>query len=275
MTRWQDFEAEVFRYLRRSYSNQGTIDFTLEGGSNSQSADIRVLGQRSEMMIEVKSPKSQCGQFVMDRRGTLFCYKSQGETDIPSDLQTRLVSHINSLPINNIDQRGVDISEHESLLCDLVKEHYRAKDVRFIITKSGNDFLEIPIEYIDQCFTFSACLRKKKSGSRSIPRKYRTEELKASLRIKMNELNLAVIDVDFQNEEVLIRHNGQFNCRRRDRALFFQNLSLYLREETSSSVVSARVKGNTNTITLIYSLEFNGFYNPTWKQHFQACLDGL
>lgn len=165
MKAWELFEEECIKYLQDKYP---TIKFILTGKKDSTKSDILVKTINQEFYIEVKSPLSQGGQFVLipDVAHHLFVYSSKNKT--PVFKQTNEI--INYMNLNykqfaNLSTNPLKIDLNENILANWVINYYEFKKVKFVITKSKDEYLLFPLRKFGNYFLVKCFYRVKKSGS--------------------------------------------------------------------------------------------------------------
>ena len=167
MSSWKEFENSCFEYLRETYGDK----YTLEGGSNSSVADIRVDDNGESFYIEVKKCPAQCAQFVLfpdeDTKSFKFSEKNAVECN---ESANKIISYMNGIfeEYSKPGKKGKEIVFDDEVFFDWVKYVYRNKNVRYFIT---NNFKIIPLEKISECFDIKAIYRVKRSGSRTVGKK--------------------------------------------------------------------------------------------------------
>jgi len=280
MSDWQDFEQRAFRFLRRRYSNGGTIDFVQEGASNSNVLDVKVVGQNcGEINIEVKSPVAQSGQFVMTRENGLFNFKPNRQYAQASVLQQKLIDYINEeLDLEEVTQTAQVIPYSNQDAAELVKEHYDRKNASFFVTSNledPQDFVIIPLESLEEAFNFQINLRRKKSGTRSIPASER--EAGESLAVsKLNELGISLKNTEVSGSKFLVRTNCEYKVDRKD-SYFSEPHGDYFFAQVKDDLSTFEIKkrSRTNNINVVYGCEYNGVKNNSWQVQFEQVLSHL
>lgn len=172
MKAWQLFEQECCTYLSNALKDY-PFTFKCSGGSDSTSSDIEVIKDNiSIFTIEVKLSPAQCGQFVVLQDENNFSYSPKNFYS-HNDYSKKIVAHLNRKRdlYADVRQSAIDIDCSKSLLTNWVKEHYRNKNSKFIITatsRSANKAI-IPLEQMGTYFDVSACLRRKKAVQGTCP----------------------------------------------------------------------------------------------------------
>lgn len=251
MENWEIYETNSKNYLNSIFNNPD-LDFIKTGGSDSTSNDILVNFKGKKLFsIEAKLSPSQCGQFVLVRdelnRLTLsenMRFSNKYTNDIIELIDTKYENEISLL--------NLDISQ--SLLSNWVKEHYIKKGVEFIITSTGlNSFNSIiPVTEIENYFEFTGVLRRKRSGTRGVPRRDKNQSillLQNHLRsLKINEyvIDDSDGDVTFKlNEDSVIYNDG----------LYFDK---YFISKVNLNMYKVKVRATTNNLNVVFSLKYIG-----------------
>ncbi len=274
MSSWQDFEKFVFKYLRRRYSDDGQIDFIEAGGANSNELDIRVIGKNGgELLIEVKQTKSQAGQFMLSLENNIFSFQPTRQDSHPTILQKELINEINHLGKKSVDQKGFEVKYEQNLICRLVKEHYSKKGASFLVTGEQKNLCIIPLPYLCKAFIFSVHVRRKKSGSRSIPKSKRNEILKRAIEAKMTEINVKLLEINLKEKDVMIKYSGEASIQEKLRYFSHLNETLYL--SGSDGYFRLKLTSRTNNITVLYGANYSEICEPSWEISFKEKLRTL
>ncbi len=169
MSNWEKFEKECVKYLDSNYGDK--VRFELIGGSDSTLSDIKV--KEKNFFIEAKMSKSQSGQFVLLIEGNEFIYSSKNKGEI-NEFSSLILEYINEnfSYYKNVGTGAMDIDLPTEYFSSWIENHYRRKNVAFIITKYRNQFVILPISKFSDYFNIKASFRKKTSGSRELPKKY-------------------------------------------------------------------------------------------------------
>lgn len=164
---WEDFEEYCLLYLRQQFAHIPNLEFSLLGKSNSQESDILVVKNKRQLFyIEVKMAQSQSGQFVVLSQENRFVYSPKNMH--PADEYSREIIDYMNRDFDFLRQAstaGDILAIPSPLSASWIKQHYRNKDVSYIITHDGSDFIVLPLSKIDEYFDIEAKYRIKKSGS--------------------------------------------------------------------------------------------------------------
>lgn len=234
---WEINEEECCSYLTNNYGDK----FTLEGLHNSNISDIKV--KNNNFYIEVKSIKSQCGQFVVLEENNEFIYSSKNKTFI-NEYSNYIINYMNNnfYLFTNVTSKPIDIILDTNIFYSWVKNFYKLKNVKYFITKvNSNNYIIIPIDSIDNYFNISACYRVKKSGSSNITKNNFDE-----IKLVLNNIDFAFVE---KNEKIFIRTKENINEKLKGYNYTYQfkliNKDLY----------EIRRLSNTNNPNVIFSIE--------------------
>lgn len=189
MKKWQQFEKKCFNFLYNQCSHTN-ISLELKGNYNSTCSDILVNNDR---YIEIKMSRSHCGQFsvVPDVNCKTF---HQSKLNTPqTNTQLAISQYIidfvsKDYPFNNQPKQYGFINTNQEILFKWIEEHYKNKNVNWIITGKNNHYCLLDIKDIKQYFDISLELRKKRSGSSKFNKKHleHLKQILTSNKIKFN-----------------------------------------------------------------------------------------
>ena len=165
MKSWELLEEECVNYLQNKYPK---TEFIWLGKEDSTQSDILVKTNHNEFYIEVKSPLSQSGQFVLipDYHNQVFRYSIKNKTPMLQQT-TEIINYMNNA-YANVTTEPKEMNLEQNILVNWVINYYATKKVKFIITKFNNQFLIIPLPKIGNYYAIKCFYRIKKSGSSSV-----------------------------------------------------------------------------------------------------------
>ena len=234
---WEINEKECFLYLTNNYGDK----FTLEGLYNSNISDIKM--KNNNFYIEVKSIKSQCGQFVVLEENNEFIYSNKNKTSI-NKYSDCIITYMNNNfhLFTNVTSKPIDIILDTNIFYSWVKNFYRLKNVKYFITKvNSNNYIIIPLDNIDNYFNISACYRVKKSGSSNIT-KNNFDEIKSLLNN---------IDFTFVEKKGKIFIKTKYNINEKLKG----DIYTYQFKLVEKDLYKIRRLSNTNNPNVIFSIE--------------------
>lgn len=250
MENWEIYETNSKNYLN-SILNNTDIVFEKTGGSDSTSNDILVKFKgKSLFSIEAKLSPSQCGQFVLVRDELNKLTLSENMR-FSNKYTNQIIELIDTNYENEISLLNLDISQN--LLSNWVKEHYIKKGVEFIITSTSlNSFNSIiPVNEIEKYFEFSGVLRRKRSGTRGVPKRDKNE---SKLLLEKHLKNLKI------NDYVIDESDGDVTFRLNEDSGIYNNLYFdkYFISKVNLNMYKVKVRATTNNLNVVFSLKYTG-----------------
>lgn len=261
--KWKICERNSFLYLQNQISDK-SISFEHLGSGNSREPDIKVFkNQKFCFSIESKFIPSQGGQFVVEQRGGKLV-ESNGNFN-PNSLTSKILNELNSIKEN----LNVDLVLSDGLISGWIEEHYRHKGVRFLIFSKEIDrnFRIIPIEKISSYFKFTCRVRKKKSGSRDLPKSER-ESSKILLEELLEHSNNKIIDFGFDNKSTYVKTVRPVDGKH------FDNNNLFL-SEISENHYKIKKLSSTNNPTVIFSIGSDNLPSDSGLEYFKSTLNSI
>ena len=201
MSKWKDFENEMTSYLQEMLDNYNTI-VKQYGNSDSTVSDIEIFSNSKKFFVEVKMPVSQSSQFVVEIQDNKFVYGSKNKyvSDKYSDEIVKILNDNFEL-YRKVNKKCFVIPVSSLVSFGWVISNMKNKNVEFIISvdKSNNQII-IPVDKISEIFNIKTILRRKKSGSRRLPKAY-YDDFKEQLKIKFSEYKY---NLYFENKRLFL-----------------------------------------------------------------------
>lgn len=174
---WELFEIECTEFLNSKFNDLG-FSFKRKGSTNSTETDIAIMKNGTELScIEAKMPNSQAGQIVILIEDGKFVFSQASVA--PNNIFTQsIIDYINDNfeKYNNVSTSSIKIDLDEDILYSRIIEHYtNVKKSAFFITgdiKTGYKAI-FKCNELKKYFKISAVLRRKRSGTSDLPKKYR------------------------------------------------------------------------------------------------------
>ncbi len=164
---WQKFEKDSFEYIKNNFSNEN-LTLKLLGDSDSSKSDIYVKTPNSEFFIEIKSPISQGGQFVLSKNNQKKWIFGEGNKTKNTINSSKIIDDLNSESNFNITTASTNLTTDSETLSNWLIDFYSQKNVRYIITKFNSEYVILPLNKISTYFNIIASVRKKGSGSSDV-----------------------------------------------------------------------------------------------------------
>ncbi|EOD00408.1 hypothetical protein [Caldisalinibacter kiritimatiensis] len=271
MARWRDFEIESVRYLNQKYGRED-VCFKDVGGSNSNAPDINVILNSDHVFnMECKLSPSQAGQFVVLIEQDKFIYSPRNI--YPENIYSKqIIEYLNEnfSSFENVGQSSLDIQCDTYVLSKWVENHYLQKDSRFIITSNVTKGFKaiIQTEEINRYFQVSACLRRKKSGSRNLPKKD-FQIAKELVTEHLESMECEVVNYFKEGKKTYLEVNTT-NDLQKENCYFGGNF--YLSEEIPREKYSVKKLSTTNNANVIFSLIYCGKEENYTAKHFLKAI---
>lgn len=172
MSNWRQFEKESFQYIKTKFENKN-VKFELEGKSNSNTGDIAIIKNKNVISyIEVKSPISQAGQFVIEKNNKNKWSFSKTNRSLNTKHSDIIIKFINQNLNSIISTKGIDLNVNEKIQFNWIKDFYNQRNVTYFITEFNNQKIIIPLNKIHQYFHIKSTVRTKLSGSADVSNNY-------------------------------------------------------------------------------------------------------
>lgn len=246
--RWKAFEKDCCEYLIKKYQNSN-INFNKAGDSNSICPDIEVIkNDKNIFNIEVKMKKSQCGQFALRIENNKFTYSklNKGKDNAYSE---EIINYLNSNYniYKDIKQSALKLDLPIDIYTNWIIDNYFNSNSKFIITGTKQNKIIFPIEKIENYFKITCYLRRKKSGSREMPKSdyNMVKEYLNKNNIKIKKLfnNEGSFFVEFEKE---LNKDFKFNIK---------DNSYLISICENNKLGQVKKLSKTNNPTIIFSLE--------------------
>lgn len=175
MKRWYDFEKKMTKYLQEMLYDYNVV-VKQYGKADSTIPDIEVTinSNNKKFYIETKMPTSQTSQFVVEIKDEQFVYGSKNKFNSNKYSDAIITELNNNFHLyKNVSQAGIIVSIPECIAFGWIAENMKNKNVEFIISIDNNGNEKIfSVDQFNMFFNIKTILRRKKSGSQSLPKKY-------------------------------------------------------------------------------------------------------
>lgn len=252
MQNWKKFESNATAYLK-SINNIENIKFENEGGSDSNTPDIKVfLEERNIFNIEAKLSPSQAGQFVVHKVENKFVYSTKNKKQ-NNVFSKQMISHMNEHFEKYADYgtNQLKVGCPKDLAFSWIKNHYQEMNNKFtIVSDKPQDFADnfikiIPIDEIDKNFDVEIVYRIKRSGTGKVP-KGDFDEVEELLKSKFQD-NFRYLDRE--NCEVKFSENQTYES---------QSLSNKYHISKTLDKNTVRKRSQTFNANIIFTLTYSG-----------------
>lgn len=260
------FENQCYNYLTERYQSKDVV-FYHEGGMDSTKSDIAVLRKGVvDFYIEVKDEVAQSGQFVLipNYETKTFCFSPRNKSKQNAMTQA-IINYMNSdfSRFLHAGTSGEMLDIDNSVFFDWIIEHYKNKNVKYIISYNG-DYVIFPIRKFKKYFDVVANFRIKKSGSTE-PAKKHIEKIKRFLLD--NYENITIIQ---EGRKAFLVTHGAVNMDK----FVIENYTYYLSQRDKNRY-EIRQLSNTNNMNVIFSINLKGIQENDDLTEFQAELQSF
>jgi hypothetical protein len=252
--KWEKFETKSQKYLNDNLSEIG-ITVELKGGSNSHETDLYLYNQSDEFLFSMDSKfcPAQCGQIVIIDNGTQFELSKDSKTSNP--YTESIVNLINKTYTHFVENSNkvIPIIGIDTELRRWVESHYKEKKCLFIIstTKLDTFYNIIPITEIGEVFTISAVFRRKRSGTRDVPKK-NLLEVKGLLTKHLTSLGVSNFQMKTLGNMLIV---GQLSKSIDNKELYFDN---YYLSDIGNNEYRVKMRAQTNNPNVVFSMNYIG-----------------
>tara|TARA_B110000046_G_scaffold44038_2_gene49042 strand:+ start:1786 stop:2640 length:855 start_codon:yes stop_codon:yes gene_type:complete len=266
MQNWEKFEKESTLYLNNSFLDINA-KFSSLGGKNSEASDILVHNENGvhKFNIEVKLSPSQSGQFVVFQENNKYQLTKQSKLTNPCTQDILDYLNIEGNKYLNFKSATLDVNCDNYLLINWVKNHYINKKSFFIITSENLSSFKaiIPIVELENYFTVTACMRKKRSGTSHLSTKrYNTFIKQGNLKVinHIEDINEKFVGLTKKGKRVILEIENKNKILNKPSRYFDENLFLSP-IENKLGYYYIKQQSNTNNINIIFSLIYTGEKN--------------
>ena len=260
MKQWKIFELKCFEYLKNNFSR--FAQFTMQGGSDSTTADIQVHTQNNKMFyLETKHCPAQCGQFVLfaNQNTRNFDYSAKNITTLNSYYKS-IIDYMNQdfEGFKNASTRSkkIEFENSSEIFAKWIIETYKQKNVKFFIT---NNYQIIPLTNITDYFNITARYRVKRSGSRKISKKD-ISIIRNYISGTYNLNNFIEINDRLYVQSALNLHNTKFNINGNEYMFSVRNQYFEIRKLSNTFnanvIFSITLKPNINGLSVEEFINF-------------------
>ncbi|MDU2291790.1 MAG: hypothetical protein E7D69_17260 [Clostridium celatum] len=252
---WELFEIECTEFLNSKFNDLG-FTFTRKGSTNSTETDIAIMKNGTELScIEAKMPNSQAGQIVVLIEDGKFVFSQASVA--PNNIFTQsIIDYINDNfeKYNNVSTSSIKIDLDEDILYSRIIEHYtNVKKSEFFITgdiKTGNKAI-FKCNELKNYFSISAVLRRKRSGTSDLPKKYRDTYLPI-IDEALSSHSISIKTTYEKNNKLYVTLNEEI----KDTATQYivcDDFEIFLAHEDSSTY-RVKKRSNTNNPNIMFEL---------------------
>ncbi|MBP3953567.1 hypothetical protein [Bacillus suaedae] len=268
---WEKFELETIPFLEKIYHDL-PVAFKREGGQNSTKSDICVLHDMNELFsLEAKLTPSQSGQFVLLEEQQKYIFSA--ENKFQNNKMTQLIiDELNAFKTKYTPkgQKAVIVDIDTYVLANWIKDHYKNKGSRFIITSTKiNDYKAIiPINEVERFFEMTAVIRRKKSGTSDVAR-YKVSSCISELRQHLTAFGLEIIETKQDGKKTLVLLNKDIILEKNER--YFGD-EYFLSPNVKGNGYFIKSRAKTNNLNVIFQLKYIGPEKSFGFEHLERSI---
>lgn len=252
---WQAFEIECTNFLNTTFSNSN-LKFERKGGSDSTNLDISIVKNLNEVgKVEAKMPLSQAGQIVALIENNKFVYSKDSKS--PNNIYVQCILdylNTNFKTYSQVGTSSIKINIDSDIFYSRISEYYSSfKKCNYFITHDPKTRCKaiFKCEDLKKYFDVSCVIRRKRSGTRDLPKKL----YKSHIEIISNQLNNKSINViDRVSESNKLYLNLDTNIDNESQYIATDNAEIYL-SPVSDKTYRVKVRSNTNNPNILFELK--------------------
>ena len=189
MKKWEDFENEMTEYLQQMLKDYDVL-VKQYGNADSTIPDIEITinSNNKKFYVEVKMPESQTSQFVVEIKNGKFIYgsKNKFKANQYSDEIIDILNENYNL-YSAVAQTGMIVPVPDEVAFSWIASNMKNKNVEFIISVDNDGNKKIfSLDQFNKFFNIKKIFRRKKSGSKDLPKKY-YDDLKKHLDLRFSK----------------------------------------------------------------------------------------
>lgn len=253
---WKEFEKLSVDFLKSNIRNKD-ISIKHFGNSDSTRSDILVTFNKSgkSFYIETKMPISQTSQFVVELDDNKFAY-GKNNTFKTNEYSEKIIDLLNKNfdYYKNVGKRGMEVSAPPDIALGWIKSNMNNKNVKFVMSKdSKGKIVSIPLENFNDFFDIKTILRRKRSGTNKLSKKYYDDFIK---NIKINFKN-NIIKIYTKNNRLFVKFDMELS---KEDCYIESDLLLekrYYLSKIDKNTYQVKLTSSTNNPNIIFELSAN------------------
>lgn len=253
---WKEFEKLSVDFLKSNIRNKD-ISIKHFGNSDSTRSDILVTFNKSgkSFYIETKMPTSQTSQFVVELDDNKFAY-GKNNTFKTNEYSEKIIDLLNKNfdYYKNVGKRGMEVSAPPDIALGWIKSNMNNKNVKFVMSKdSKGKIVSIPLENFNDFFDIKTILRRKRSGTNKLSKKYYDDFIK---NIKINFKN-NIIKIYTKNNRLFVKFDMELS---KEDCYIESDLLLekrYYLSKIDKNTYQVKLTSSTNNPNIIFELSAN------------------
>ena len=214
MKKWEDFESDMTDYLQQMLKDYDVIVKQC-GSADSTIPDIEIIikSNNKKFYIETKMPASQTSQFVVEINDNKFVYGNKNKYK-SNQYSNEIINILNNNfeLYSKVSQKGMIVPVSETIAFSWIVSNMKNKNVQFVMSvdNSGNKKV-FSLDQFNKFFNMKTIFRRKKSGSRNLPKIY-YDDFKKHLDLRFSKYEYSLITDGKKLYVVLPLNLGRNEC---------------------------------------------------------------
>lgn len=255
LKQWEAFEIECTDFLNDNFSNDN-LEFKREGGSDSTNLDISIIKNLSEVgKVEVKMPTAQAGQIVALIENNRFVYSPDSKS--PNNIYVKCILDYlnNNFPTySQVGTSSIPIDIDDDIFYSRINEYYSSfKDCNYFITQDPNTKCKalFKCEDLKEYFNISCVIRRKKSGTRDLPKKY-YDSYPSIISNILDKKSVTLLDTIEEDGRLYLNLDNKLDSK--SQYIATDEADLYL-SPISDTTYRVKVRSGTNNPNIMFELK--------------------
>lgn len=200
-------------------------------------------------------PTSQTSQFVVELDDNKFVY-GKNNTFKTNEYSEKIIDLLNKNfdYYKNVGKRGIKVSVPPDIALGWIKSNMNNKNVKFVMSKdSKGKIVSIPLENFNDFFDIKTILRRKRSGTNKLSKKYYDDFIK---NIKINFKN-NIIKIYTKNNRLFVKFDIELS---KEDCYVESDLLLekrYYLCKIDKNTYQVKLTSSTNNPNIIFELSTN------------------
>ena len=200
-------------------------------------------------------PTSQTSQFVVELDDNKFVY-GKNNTFKTNEYSEKIIDLLNRNfdYYKNVGKRGIKVSVPPDIALGWIKSNMNNKNVKFVMSKdSKGKIVSIPLENFNDFFDIKTILRRKRSGTNKLSKKYYDDFIK---NIKINFKN-NIIKIYTKNNRLFVKFDMELS---KEDCYIESDLLLekrYYLSKIDKNTYQVKLTSSTNNPNIIFELSAN------------------
>lgn len=255
ISQWEAFEIECTDFLNANFSN-GNLEFKREGGSNSTNLDISIVKNRNEVgKVEVKMPIAQAGQIVALIENDRFVYSDESKS--PNNIYVEcILDYLNNnfSTYSKVGTSSIPIDIDDDIFYSRINEYYSSfKHCNYFITQDPKTKCKalFKCEDLKEYFNISCVIRRKRSGTRDLPKKYHDSYPNIISNI-LDKKSVNLLDTIKEDGKLYLNLDSKLDSE--SQYIVTEESDLYL-SPVSDTTYRVKVRSGTNNPNIMFELK--------------------